>query len=153
MLKAGEVAPDFKLEDQDGKIWSLGDLRGKKIVLYFYPIDETPGCTKEACDFRDAHNDFADAGYVVLGVSPQDASSHKAFIANHDLNFPLLIDDDLEVAKAYGSVQDAPKEWEGVPLLVKRSTFVIDENGKISEALYGVHAKNHVAELRQTLSV
>ncbi|MFN2593523.1 MAG: peroxiredoxin [Actinomycetota bacterium] len=152
-LEKGNPAPDFELPDQDGKTWSLEKLKGQKVVLFFYPADETPGCTQEVCDFRDSYEYWQRAGYVVLGVSPQDAESHRGFIANHDLTFPLLVDEDLSVARKYGAVADQEYEWEGIPILVKRSTFVIDENGDITEAFYGMRAKGHVETLRQTLSV
>ncbi|MEA2487289.1 MAG: thioredoxin-dependent peroxiredoxin [Actinomycetota bacterium] len=152
-LEKGTAAPDFELPDQDGTIWSLEKLAGKKAVLFFYPADETPGCTQEVCDFRDSYEYWQKDGYVVLGVSPQDAASHKAFIANHELTFPLLVDEDLAVARKYGAVADQDSEWNGIPILVKRSTFVIDENGDIVEAFYGIRAKGHVATLRNTLSV
>jgi peroxiredoxin Q/BCP len=153
MLTEGDVAPDFELVDGDGKTWRLVDLKGKKVVLYFYPADDTPGCTKEACDFRDTQGAWRDAGYVVLGVSPQDAASHTRFASKFDLNFPLLVDADLEVAKRYGALREKPEEWEGQRLHVKRCTFVIGEDGHIEQALYGVQAKGHVESLRVTLGV
>lgn len=103
-LEKGMEAPPFDLEDADGKAWRLADLRGTKVVLFFYPADDTPGCTAEACDFRDSRQVFADDGYVVLGVSPQGAESHRAFTDKFALNFPLLIDDDLSVARVYAEV-------------------------------------------------
>lgn len=153
MLEAGDAAPEFELEDGDGKTWRLADLKGQKVVLYFYPADDTPGCTKEACDFRDTQGEWRDAGYVVLGVSPQDAASHTRFASKFDLNFPLLVDSDLAVAKHYGALREQPEEWEGLKLHVKRCTFVIDEDGRIEQALYGVRAKGHVESLRETLGV
>jgi thioredoxin-dependent peroxiredoxin len=153
MLTEGEVAPDFELEDGDGKTWRLAELNGKKVVLYFYPADDTPGCTKEACDFRDTQGAWRDAGYVILGVSPQSAASHTRFASKYSLNFPLLVDADLDVAKRYGALREAPEEWEGQKLHVKRCTFVIDEGGRIEQALYGVTAKGHVESLRVTLGV
>ena len=153
MLTEGDVAPDFELADGDGKVWRLADLNGKKVVLYFYPADDTPGCTKEACDFRDTQGAWQDAGYVVLGVSPQDAASHTRFASKFDLNFPLLVDADLDVAKRYGALREKPEEWEGQKLHVSRCTFVIDENGNIEQALYGVQAKGHVESLRVALGI
>ena len=153
MLERGTDAPPFELEDADGKTWRLSDLAGKKVVLFFYPADDTPGCTKEACDFRDTHGAWTDAGYVVLGVSPQGAASHSKFSSKYNLNFPLLIDAGLDVAKRYGALREEPEEWEGQKLHVKRSTFVIDEDGKIEQALYGVNARGHVESLRETLGV
>lgn len=153
MLKKGDPAPDFELEDADSKRWRLADLRGRKVILYFYPADDTPGCTAEACDFRDAKDALDEAGYVVLGVSPQGAESHRAFATKHRLNFPLLIDDDLSVAVTYGATKTKEDSYKGIPIRVKRSTFVIDENGTITEALYGVRAKGHVDALKQSLLV
>ena len=153
MLKEGEAAPGFELQDQNGKEWRLKDLQGQKVVLYFYPADDTPGCTKESCDFRDSYADWQKAGYVILGLSPQDTESKKAFADKFDLPFPLLADIDAKVAGEYDTFFDSGMDWDGIPLVVKRSTFVIDENGKIEQALYGVHAKNHVDELRKSLNV
>ncbi|MGH2735157.1 MAG: peroxiredoxin [Actinomycetota bacterium] len=150
-VQAGTPAPDFEAEDADGKVWRLGDLKGQKVILYFYPADDTPGCTKESCDFRDSHADFKEAGYIVLGASPQGADSHAAFASKYSLDFPLLIDEDMTMAKAYGVAEDRG-DWEGIPLRVKRSTFVIDENGTIEQALYGVNARSHVADLLGSLA-
>ncbi len=150
-LERGDKAPDFSLEDGDGRTWNLADLRGQKVIVYFYPADDTPGCTTQACDFRDAQADLTAAGYQVLGVSPQGAASHRRFSAKHSLNFPLLIDSDLTMAKAYGVIQDRDAEYEGKKLRVKRSTFVIDEDGTLLEAQYGVRAKGHVGSLLETV--
>ena len=152
-LAAGMDAPDFEMQDAEGRSWSLKGLRGKKIVLYFYPADDTPGCTAEACDFRDTQSEFHEAGYQVLGVSPQGADSHAAFASKFSLNFPLLIDSEMSVAGAYGAVRDAPGDYKGIPLHILRSTFIIDENGKIAEALYGVHGRGHVADVRKLVGV
>jgi thioredoxin-dependent peroxiredoxin len=152
MLEAGDKAPDFSLEDHEGKTWSLVDLKGKKVVLYFYPTDGTPGCTTQACDFRDSWAYFQKAGYIVLGVSPQGAESHKKFTEKYDLNFPLLIDEDHSVAEAYdawGEKKNYGKTYIGL----KRSTFVIDEDGLIESAQYNVKAKGHVSRLREALGV
>jgi peroxiredoxin Q/BCP len=149
-LARGNSAPDFNLKDAEGNTWRLGDLRGKKVILFFYPADDTPGCTAEACDFRDARAELGDAGYVVLGASPQGAESHRAFASKFKLNFPLLIDEDMSVANAYGAAGDLG-DYQGIPLRVLRSTFVIDEEGIIAHALYGVTARSHVAELRASL--
>jgi peroxiredoxin Q/BCP len=150
-LERGDKAPDFSLEDGEGNTWSLADLRGQKVIVYFYPADDTPGCTAQACDFRDAQSDLAGAGYQVLGVSPQGAASHQRFAAKHSLNFPLLVDSDLSMAKAYGVTDDGGAEFEGKKLRVKRSTFVIGEDGTLIEALYGVKARGHVESLLSTV--
>jgi peroxiredoxin Q/BCP len=152
MLQTGDKAPDFSLEDHEGKTWNLADLRGQKVVLYFYPTDGTPGCTAEACDFRDSWTHFQKAGYVVLGVSPQGRDSHERFAQKYTLNFPLLMDEDHTVAEAYdawGEKKNYGKTYVGL----KRSTFVIDEDGSISEAQYNVKAKGHVARLRESLGI
>jgi len=152
MLDAGDKAPDFSLEDHTGKTWSLADLRSQKVVLFFYPTDDTPGCTAEACDFRDSLAPFQKAGYVVLGVSPQGRDSHEKFSQKYSLNFPLLIDEDHAIAEAYdawGEKKNYGKTYIGL----KRSTFVIDEDGSIAEARYNVKAKGHVARLREALGV
>lgn len=147
-LQRGDEAPGFSLEDADGTTWSLADLRGQKVIVYFYPADDTPGCTAEACDFRDAQRDLGKAGYRVLGVSPQGASSHRRFSDKYSLNFPLLIDSGYEMARAYGVAE----EREGKKPRVVRSTFVIDEGGTLVEALYGVRAKGHVESLLSGLA-
>jgi thioredoxin-dependent peroxiredoxin len=152
MLRPGDRAPDFELKDGDGRTWKLSEI-GENVIVYFYPADETPGCTLEACDFRDARADLADAGYIVLGVSPQDAESHRAFAHNHGLNFPLLVDDRLEAARAYGAVRNEAGSYEGKPLKVARSTFVIDDQGAIVEAIYGVKAKGHLLDLKSRLGL
>jgi peroxiredoxin Q/BCP len=149
-LEAGDEAPGFEAQDGDGTTWRLSDLRGKKVILYFYPADDTPGCTREACDFRDSLSDFTDAGYVVLGASPQGAESHKEFSSKYKLNFPLLVDEDMSIAKAYGTAGVFGK-FENIPLMVQRSTFVIGENGQIEQALYGVGSRSHVDELKVSL--
>jgi peroxiredoxin Q/BCP len=146
-------APDFELPDAAGKIWHLADLRGKRVVIYFYPIDDTPGCTAEACDFRDARDDFATAGYEVLGVSPQNADSHNAFSTKYGLNFPLLVDSNMRAAAAYGAISDRERDYEGTPIEINRSTFVIDEEGRIESAEYGVKARGHVSRLRDQLQI
>jgi peroxiredoxin Q/BCP len=151
MLQKGDQAPEFEMVDGEGKVWKLSELKGKKVIMYFYPADDTPGCTVQACDFRDSQKQFTDSGYVVLGVSPQGAASHQKFASKYDLNFPLLVDEGTEVARAYGAHKDKIEEWNGIPLKIKRSTFVIDENGVIEQALYGVSAKGHVASLLETI--
>lgn len=149
-LKRGDPAPDFELPDADGETWRLSDLTGTKVVLYFYPVDETPGCTAQACDFRDAMESFAQGGYRVLGVSPQDARSHRSFAANHDLNFPLLVDEGGRVAQAYGVWrrlgEGADARWGNL-----RSTFVIDEKGVLEHVEYGVKWRGSVGRLLDSL--
>lgn len=151
-LTRGMEAPDFEMVDAQGSPWRLRDLRGQKVILYFYPADDTPGCTAQACDFRDSMEDFDVSGYQVLGVSPQGPESHQRFAAKYDLNFPLLVDEDFETAKKYGVTKETGTKFKGIPIRIKRSTFVIDEEGKLVEALYGVKARGHVEQLRAGLS-
>jgi len=143
----GDRAPEFQMLDESGKSWRLSDLRGRKVILWFYPIDDTPGCTIEACDFRDAHQELADEGYVVLGVSPQGRASKQTFIEKYSLNFPLLIDEGAKVAKAYGVFKEKGA-FQGVPVIIDRSTFIIDEDGRIERAMLGVKAPGHVDSLK-----
>ncbi len=151
-LKAGDLAPDFELNDADGKPWRLSGHRGRKVIVYFYPIDDTPGCTREACDFRDSHDHFQSLGIDVVGISPQDQRSHAAFSAKHSLNFPLLVDTDNKVAKAYAVVEPDAGD-DGNIVVPPRSTFVIDEHGIVEQALYGVRSKGHVEALKSTLQI
>jgi thioredoxin-dependent peroxiredoxin len=151
-LSKGDAAPVFDLQDASGKRWKLSELRGRRVILYFYPADDTPGCTAQACDFRDALTDLQEAGYLVLGVSPQGAESHQAFADKFALNFPLLMDEDHAVAERYGAWGEN-KFYKNIFLGIKRSTFVIDEQGRIEQAQYGVKAKGHVQRLRGLLGV
>lgn len=151
-LEAGDKAPNFKVLDQDGNKVSLSQFKGQKVILYFFPAASTPGCTKEACDFNDNLNPFKKAGYTVLGISPDDIKKLAKFKANQNLNFALLSDTDLEVHKTYGSYGIKKlygREYTGV----LRSTFAIDDKGKISLALYNVKATGHVAMLRKLLDI
>jgi thioredoxin-dependent peroxiredoxin len=151
-LSEGDPAPEFELQDGEGKIWRLSDLRGKRVILYFYPADDTPGCIAQACDFRDSLQELQTAGYVVLGVSPQGAESHRSFAGKYSLNFPLLVDHDHSVAESYG-VWGENKYYKDIFLGIKRSTFVIDETGRIQDAMYGVRAKGHVEQLKVGLGL
>jgi peroxiredoxin Q/BCP len=151
-LEKGQRAPDFELQEADGTTWKLSDLKGKKVIVYFYPVDDTPGCTVQACDFRDAQTQFASAGYVTFGISPQGAESKRHFIDKYGLNFPLLMDEEGSVAQAYGVTTDGG-DYKGKPIRVKRSTFVIDEEGNLSDVQYGVRAKGHVAALLESARV
>jgi len=148
MLKPGDKAPDFTAEADGGRKVRLKDYRGKKVILYFYPKDNTPGCTQEACDFRDALEEFSKKDAVVLGVSPDSVVSHDKFKAKHSLPFTLISDPDHKIAEAYGAWREKSmygKKYMGIV----RSTFVIDEKGKIAEAHDKVKVKGHVAELLQ----
>ena len=151
-LEAGQTAPAFTLPDQDGKSVSLSDFAGKKVILYFYPAASTPGCTKQACDFRDNIGLLVKKGYVVLGVSKDTLSKLKKFETNESLTFPLLSDPELSVHNAYGTYGE--KSMYGKTVMgVIRSTFVIDESGKIELALYNVKATGHVASLISKLGL
>jgi peroxiredoxin Q/BCP len=145
-LKPGDSAPDFSLPDTEGNIVNLSDLRGKWVVLYFYPRDNTPGCTKEACGFRDAYPDYQSKDIVVLGVSTDDAKSHAKFSNKFNLPFPLLSDTDARVATAYesyGLKKFMGKEYMGIT----RNTFVIDPDGKIAKIYLKVKPESHAAVL------
>ncbi len=146
MLNQRDKAPDFTATIDGGETVKLKDLRGKKVVLYFYPKDNTPGCTQEACDFRDSITKFRRKGVVVLGVSPDGVKSHEKFKAKFDLPFPLLADEDHAIAEAYGVWQERSMYGRRYMGIV-RSTFVIDEKGKIAEVHEKVKVKGHVDQL------
>jgi peroxiredoxin Q/BCP len=151
-LTAGDTAPDFTLTDQDGGTVSLSSYRGQKVVVYFYPAAMTPGCTTQACDFRDNLGSLAGAGYQVLGLSKDSQAKLAQFAENDHLTFPLLSDEDLAVHRAYGAWGE--KNLYGKTVTgVLRSTFVIDEDGLVSLALYNVKATGHVASLRKKLGL
>lgn len=137
----GDPAPDFTATTDAGETVGLSDLRGKKVVLYFYPKDDTPGCTTQACGFRDSHADFEAEDAVVLGVSPDGAASHAKFRAKHELPFTLLVDEDHAIAEAYG-VWGEKKMYGRSYMGVIRSHFVIDEDGKIIEAAGKISPKD-----------
>jgi thioredoxin-dependent peroxiredoxin len=150
MLETGTLAPDFTLESDGSGPVSLSDFRGKKVVLYFYPKDDTPGCTTEACNFRDDYSALTDAGAVVLGVSPDSIKSHRSFKNKYELPFLLLSDPDHRVADAYGTW--GPKKMRGRSYMgIIRSTFVIDEAGKIMRAFPKVDVKQHSQEVLAVL--
>ena len=141
-LKRGDKAPFFSAPDQDGNVVSLDSLRGRKVILYFYPKDNTPGCTAEACSLRDGRDELAEMGFTVIGVSPDSVVSHDKFRAKHSLNFTLLSDSDKAVANAY--VVWGEKKFMGKTVTgVRRTTFVIDENGIIEKIFDKVDTKNH----------
>jgi peroxiredoxin Q/BCP len=145
-LEIGQAAPAFNALNQNSESVSLDQFTGKKVVLYFYPKDDTPGCTAEACDLRDNHNRFLEAGYVVLGVSPDDAKKHQKFIAKFELPFDLLADTDQSVANAYGVWVE--KSMYGRKYMgIARTTFIIDENGIISDIIEKVDTKAHTKQI------
>lgn len=145
-LKPGDKAPQFESRDQDGSPVTLADFKGSKLVIYFYPKDSTPGCTSQACNLRDNYEVLLKNGYKVLGVSADSEKSHKKFIEKHDLPFPLLADTEKEVLKAFGVW--GPKKFMGRTFDgIHRTTFLIDENGVISEVIGKVDTKNHTAQI------
>jgi peroxiredoxin Q/BCP len=146
MRKEGTVAPNFAANDANGETVRLKDLRGRKVVLYFYPKDDTPGCTKEACSFRDAFSDFEKRGIKVLGVSVDSEASHKKFTAKYKLPFTLVADPDHSIADAYGVYGE--KKFMGRTYMgVKRITFLIDEKGKIKKVFEKVKPEEHAREV------
>jgi len=146
MLKEGTIAPNFTAKDANGATVRLKDQRGQKVVLYFYPKDDTPGCTKEACSFRDAFADFKKRGIEVLGVSVDSEASHKKFTAKYKLPFTLLADSDHAIADAYGVYGE--KKFMGRTYMgVKRITFLIDEKGKIKKVFEKVKPEEHAREV------
>ncbi len=151
-LSPGDTAPDFRLPDADGVDVTLSALRGRKVVLYVYPAASTPGCTTEACDFRDNLASLRGAGYEVLGVSPDTQAEQKTFAETEHLPFPLLSDPSREVLEAYGAYGE--KKLYGKTVIgVIRSTFVLDQQGVVEKAMYGVKATGHVAKLRRDLGL
>lgn len=148
-VKPGDPAPNFSAKTTDGSTVSLADFRGKKLILYFYPKDDTPGCTAQACSLRDANKEIAAKGAAVLGVSTQDENSHERFTAKYRLNFPLIADTDRAVAKAYGTIGgggllSAAKAMVG---MADRVTFIVDEKGKIAHVIDSPDTKNHAEEV------
>lgn len=145
-LTEGTPAPDFSSKDQNGQSIKLSDFRGKKVILFFYPKDNTPGCTKEACAYRDASQNFEANNTVILGVSPDNEKSHKKFIDKFDLPFQLLCDTDKDICEAYGVWVEKSmygKKYMGV----ERSTFLIDEDGNLAAVRRKVKPEPHVAEM------
>ena len=151
-LKEGDVAPAINGEDQDGNPISLEGFRGKKLVLYFYPKDDTPGCTKEACNLRDNYSDLLKRGFAVVGVSADTAKKHQKFIHKYELPFPLLVDEDKTVINAYGVwglKKFMGREYDGI----HRVTFVIDEEGRIEKIIDKVKTADHTAQILEALAV
>ncbi|AEF54885.1 thioredoxin-dependent thiol peroxidase [Marinomonas posidonica] len=145
-IKVGQVAPDFSANDQNGETITLSQFKGKKVVLYFYPKDNTPGCTAQACDLRDNYQALLDQGYIVLGISPDTEKKHQNFITKYELPFPLIADTEKEVHELYGTWQLKKfmgKEYMGTV----RTTFIIDENGVIEEIIAKVKTKAHAEQI------
>lgn len=148
----GTEAPAFTLKDSQGKDVSLSSMRGRNTIVYFYPAASTPGCTKEACDFRDSLASLQAAGYDVLGISPDPVAKLAKFTAAQDLTFPLLSDEDHAVAEAYGAWGEKKNYGKTYQGLI-RSTIVVDPDGKVALAQYNVRATGHVAKLRRDLKL
>ena len=142
MIEEGKPAPDFELKSDTGETVKLSDFRGRPVVLYFYPKDDTPGCTIEACEFRDAYDVFRDRGAEILGVSPDDTASHEKFKTKYELPFTLLADPGHEVAGRYGVSADGR---------INRSTFVIDGDGNVAKAMVGIKPAGHANEVLEAL--
>jgi len=150
VVEEGKPAPDFELRSDSGESIKLADLRGKQVVLYFYPKDDTPGCTTQACGIRDAFEEFERAGAVVLGVSPDDERSHVKFKEKFDLPFTLLADEEHQVAEAYGVWVE--KKYMGRKYMgVDRSTFVIGEDGNVKKVMHKVKPDTHADDVLATL--
>ena len=150
-LSAGTPAPEFNLVDQNGKKHNLSDYKGEPIVLYFYPRDDTPGCTKEACNFRDDYSEYLEAGVTILGVSPDEVDSHAKFVNKYELPFTLLADSDHLVSERYGAW--GPKkmfgrEYEGI----LRTTFLIDGDGNINKVFKNVRPANHSKDVLKVIA-
>jgi thioredoxin-dependent peroxiredoxin len=151
-LEVGDTAPSFSLDDADGNTVSLADYRGRKLIVYFYPAASTPGCTKQACDFRDNLRALNNAGLDVVGISPDKPAKLAKFRDAEGLTFPLLSDPDRTVLSKWGAYGEKKMYGKTVQGVI-RSTFVVDENGKISVAQYNVKATGHVDKLRRDLSL
>ncbi len=151
-LEPGAPAPDFTLRDADGRDVSLASYRGRKVILYAYPAASTPGCTTQACDFRDSLSSLEASGFAVLGLSPDPPDKLASFRDAEGLTFPLLSDPSREVLTAYGAYGEKQMYGKTVTGVI-RSTFVIDEEGRVERAMYGVRATGHVAKLRKEFGV
>jgi len=149
MLKPGDTAPDFHATTTDGKPVSLKDFRGKKLVMYFYPMDDTPGCTKQACSLRDHNAEIKAKGAAILGVSTQGEESHQKFTRKYNLNFPLLADTEGKVGRAYGTLGGGGlvSKLKSAAGMADRVTFIIDENGKVAHVIAKPDVANHAEEV------
>jgi thioredoxin-dependent peroxiredoxin len=150
VIQEGKPAPDFELESDSGDKVKLSDFRGRPVVLYFYPKDDTPGCTTEACEFRDAYDVFRDRGAEVLGVSPDDVASHGKFKTKYELHFTLLADPDHEVADKFG-VWGERNAYGKKYMGINRSTFIIDPEGNVKRAMLGIKPAGHASEVLESL--
>ena len=151
-LQEGDKAPQFEFTDHNGQSKSLGQFKGKKVILYFYPKDNTPGCTAEACNLRENHSELVKRGFIVLGVSPDNEKSHTKFSTKYNLPFDLLTDTDTSIMKAYGAWGTKKmygREYEGV----LRTTYVINEEGNIEKVITKVDTKDSTAQILQELEI
>ncbi len=151
-LKAGDLAPAFEANDQNGNSVSLESLRGKKIILFFYPKDNTPGCTAEACNLRDNYADLKEKGFEVIGVSPDSEASHQKFITKFDLPYTLLVDSEKKILNDYGAWGEK-KMYGKTYMGVLRSTFIIDSDGKIEKIIEKVKTKEHTKQIYGELNL
>jgi len=152
MIQKGEKAPDFKGVNQNGQEVSLSQFKGKKVVLYFYPKDNTPGCTAEACNLNDNYQYWLSKGYEVIGVSPDSVASHKKFEEKFGLSFNLIADTEKEILQAYGAWGEK-KNYGKTYMGVLRTTFIIDENGVVTDVFTKVDTKNHTEQIQKTLGL
>jgi peroxiredoxin Q/BCP len=151
VIEEGKPAPDFELESDSGETVKLSDFRGRSVVLYFYPKDDTPGCTTEACEFRDAYDVFRERGAEILGVSPDDVGSHGKFKTKYELPFTLLADPEHEVAEKYG-VWGERSSYGKTSMGITRSTFIIDPDGNVARAMLGIKPAGHASEVLGSLA-
>jgi peroxiredoxin Q/BCP len=151
VIEEGKPAPDFELQSDIGETVKLSDLKGRPVVLYFYPKDDTPGCTVEACEFRDSYDVFRERGAEILGVSPDDVASHEKFKSKYELPFTLLADPEHEVAEKYG-VWGERNSYGKKSMGIKRSTFIIDSDGNVARAMMGIKPAGHASEVLDSLN-
>jgi len=151
VIEEGKPAPDFELQSDTGDTVKLSDLKGRPVVLYFYPKDDTPGCTVEACEFRDSYDVFRERGAEILGVSPDDVASHGKFKSKYELPFTLLADPEHEVAEKYG-VWEERNSYGKKSMGIKRSTFIIDSDGNVARAMMGIKPAGHASEVLDSLN-
>jgi peroxiredoxin Q/BCP len=151
VIEEGKPAPDFELQSDTGETVKLSDLKGRPVVLYFYPKDDTPGCTVEACEFRDSYDEFRERDAEIIGVSPDDVASHGKFKSKYELPFTLLADPEHEVAEKYGVWVERNSDGKK-SMGIKRSTFIIDSDGNVARAMMGIKPAGHASEVLDSLN-